>query len=52
MKKAANEPKLKEGAKMNTPVKSQELKTDSPISEKDEVKQAETNMRERRKHIL
>ena len=52
MKKAPDEEKLKEGSKKNSPVKTEELKTDFPLSEKDEVKQAESNMRKRRKHIL
>ncbi|SHM43351.1 hypothetical protein [Mucilaginibacter sp. OK098] len=52
MKKAANEQILKSGSRDTRPVKAQELKTDFPLSEKDEVKQAEEKMRQRRKYIL
>ncbi len=44
----ANEEKLKEGTAVKKPVlkkhKSEELKTEPPLSEKDEVKRAEERM--------
>jgi len=44
-----NEEKLKEGTAFKKPVlkkrKSEELKTDPPLSEKDEVKKAEERMK-------
>ncbi len=54
MKNSAKEEKVKEGSpKANTKTtvlqKPGELKTDFPLSEKDEVKQAEEKMRKRRK---
>lgn len=52
MKKSTEQENLKEGAKKPTAFKAEELKTDFPLSEKDEVKQAEANMRQRRKRIL
>jgi hypothetical protein len=52
MKKAENEGILKRGSKDAHPAKAEELKTDFPLSEKDEVKQAEEKMRKQRKHIL
>ena len=51
MKKAAKEETPGEGSK-NTAAKSSELKTDYPLSEKDEIKKAEEKMRQRRKYIL
>ncbi len=52
MKKPAKEETLKESSKSTAPVQHNELKTDYPLSEKDEVKQAEANMRKRRKKSL
>ena len=52
MKKAANEEILKGYSKNTCPAKAEELKTDSPLSEKDEIKQAEANMLKRRKKML
>jgi len=52
MKKAANEEISKRDSRNTHPVKAEELKTDFPLSEKDEVKQAESNMRKRRRHML
>ena len=49
MKKAETPEKLKEGSKKNVPQKAEELKTEGPLSEKDEVKQAEEKMRKRAK---
>jgi hypothetical protein len=47
MKKAEITGKLKEGSKKIAPQKAEELKTEGPLSEKDEVKQAEEKMRKR-----
>jgi len=47
MKKAETPEKLKEGSKKIAPQKAEELKTDLPLSEKDEVKQAEEKLRKR-----
>ncbi|MGZ3873928.1 MAG: hypothetical protein ACXVJD_13480 [Mucilaginibacter sp.] len=58
MKKAAKEQKINEGPVKNTASKTAEnaqasqLRTDYPLSEKDEVKQAETNMQRRRRDIF
>ena len=45
----ANEEKLKEGTAVKKPIlkkrKSEELKTDPPLSEKDEVKRAEERVK-------
>ena len=49
MKKTNNPDKLKEGSKNTAPVKAEELKTDGPLSEKDEVKKSEEEMRVRAK---
>jgi hypothetical protein len=45
MKKAENPGQLKEGLKRASAQKAEELKTDLPLSEKDEVKQAEEKLR-------
>jgi len=47
MKKAETPGRLKEGSKKIKPQKAEELKTEGPLSEKDEVKQAEEKMRKR-----
>jgi hypothetical protein len=52
MKNAVKDENLKEGLKKIAPAKAEELKMDYPLSEKDEVKQAEANMRKRRKKTL
>ncbi len=53
MKKAAQEEKPKEGLLRNARnTKHSELKTDLPLSEKDEVKQAEEKMRKPKKKLL
>ncbi|WP_295792626.1 hypothetical protein [Mucilaginibacter sp.] len=45
MKKTETPEKLKEGSKGVAPQKAEEIKTEGPLSEKDEVKQAEEKMR-------
>ena len=45
MKKAETPEKLKEGSKAVAPKKAEEIETDGPLSEKDDVKQAEEKMR-------
>jgi hypothetical protein len=54
MKTTAKEEKKKEGTRLTKKAapKQEELKTDRPLSEKDEVKQAEANMRKTRKKSL
>lgn len=56
MKKAEKEHEIKEGPVTSTKTAGQaqngQLKTDYPLSEKDEVKQAEANMQRRRRAIL
>jgi hypothetical protein len=47
MKKAEIPEKLKEGSKGVAPQKAEEIKTEGPLSEKDEVKRAEEKMRKR-----
>jgi hypothetical protein len=47
MKKAEIPEKLKEGSMGVVPQKAEEIKTEGPLSEKDEVKQAEEKMRKR-----
>jgi len=47
MKKAKTPEKLKEGSKRVVPQKAEEIKTEGPLSEKDEVKQAEEKMRKK-----
>ena len=47
MKKTTATEKFKEGSKDIKPVKAEELKTEGPLSEKDEVKKAEEKMRTR-----
>ncbi|MEO6630567.1 MAG: hypothetical protein ABIN13_02555 [Mucilaginibacter sp.] len=49
MKKAETPEKLKEGSKKIAPQKAEELKTEGPLSEKDEVKKSEEEMRIRAK---
>ena len=49
MKKTEASRKLKEGSKRVAPQKAEEIKTEGPLSEKDEVKQAEEKMRKRLK---
>ncbi len=49
MKDTETPEKLKEGSKAVVPQKAEEIKTDGPVSEKDEVKQAEEKMRKRAK---
>jgi hypothetical protein len=53
----AKDEKLKEGTqktgtKKTGSANSNELKTDAPLSEKDEVKQAEEKMRRNRRNLL
>jgi len=55
MKTIAKEEKTKEGTQIHTTHNlhgHEELKTDFPLSEKDEVKQAEANMRKARRKLL
>jgi hypothetical protein len=47
MKKTETSEKLKEDSKKIAPQKAEEIKTEGPLSEKDEVKQAEEKMRKR-----
>ena len=52
MKKAKTSEKLKEGPTKIAPQKAEEIKTEGPLSEKDEVKKSEEEMRTRAKKSL